>query len=306
MKITCDIIRDLLPLYAENLASLDSRTLVEEHLSTCAKCTKELESLLTAAPIPPESDIQSMAHLRRSIRNRRLLAVTTAVLVVLTLVLHASLALDAKIYLSAEDAVGPVEALADGTLQIPMSSLVVGTGSIGNGDPTTNEPTGNYGMIAFTRLSKLLFSGKDRTFVSGPVHSFKGMSSQNLWYCSARNGCGETLIWDAGNPHPTVPLGEVNYNLAYYCGGLAVIAGLLCGIAYGLRKRSWSRWIGYGALFLFCVSVSTVAACAGQFMELWGEFTEYSSKGILLSTLLYATCLCGIKLWRLNRKDRGL
>lgn len=305
MKITCDIIRDLLPLYAEGLVSPDSRALVEEHLNTCADCARELESLRKAAPIPPENDIQSMAHLRRAIRNRRLLAVTTAVLVVLTLVFHISIALDAQIYLPAEDAVGPVEALEDGTLKVPLSSLVVGTGSIGDGDPTSNAPTGNYGMIAFTRLSKLLLSGRDAHF-DGSSHKLEGMSSQNLWYCGAKDGWGATLIWDAGNPHPTAPLGEVNYHLAYYCGGLAMIAGLLGGIAYVLRKKRWSRWIGYGALFPFCVSVSTVTACAGQFMELWREFTMYSGKGILPAMLLYATCLCGIKLWRLNRRDRGL
>ena len=31
MDISCDIIRDLLPLYAENLVSEDSRKLVDDH-----------------------------------------------------------------------------------------------------------------------------------------------------------------------------------------------------------------------------------------------------------------------------------
>ena len=32
MNITCDMIRDLLPLYAEELASRDSAAAVQEHL----------------------------------------------------------------------------------------------------------------------------------------------------------------------------------------------------------------------------------------------------------------------------------
>ena len=34
MKLSCDIIRDLMPLYAEELASEDSQAAVREHLET--------------------------------------------------------------------------------------------------------------------------------------------------------------------------------------------------------------------------------------------------------------------------------
>lgn len=35
MKITCNIIDDLLPLYVDDMVSEDSRKLVEEHLKEC-------------------------------------------------------------------------------------------------------------------------------------------------------------------------------------------------------------------------------------------------------------------------------
>lgn len=37
-KITCDIIRDLMPSYKDGIASADSVRLVEEHLTQCAEC----------------------------------------------------------------------------------------------------------------------------------------------------------------------------------------------------------------------------------------------------------------------------
>ena len=40
MKITCNIIEDLLPLYVDDMVSEDSRQLVEEHLKTCPACRK--------------------------------------------------------------------------------------------------------------------------------------------------------------------------------------------------------------------------------------------------------------------------
>ena len=43
MRITCDIIRDLLPLYYDQVCSDDTKQLIEEHLSECDSCKRELE-----------------------------------------------------------------------------------------------------------------------------------------------------------------------------------------------------------------------------------------------------------------------
>ncbi len=45
MKIECDVIRDLLPLYADDACSAKSRDLVGEHLQDCPDCRKILDSL---------------------------------------------------------------------------------------------------------------------------------------------------------------------------------------------------------------------------------------------------------------------
>lgn len=43
MKMSCDIIRDLLPLYYDNVCSKDSCKLIEEHIDNCQECKAELE-----------------------------------------------------------------------------------------------------------------------------------------------------------------------------------------------------------------------------------------------------------------------
>ncbi len=45
MKVHCDVIQDLLPLYADGACSPESRKLVEEHLEECEECAKMLEML---------------------------------------------------------------------------------------------------------------------------------------------------------------------------------------------------------------------------------------------------------------------
>ena len=53
MKLECDVIRDLLPLYAEKLASPASSALVEQHLAECEACRAELEQMEKPVPVQP-------------------------------------------------------------------------------------------------------------------------------------------------------------------------------------------------------------------------------------------------------------
>lgn len=45
MKESCNIIRDMLPLYCDNICSEDSREMVEEHLSVCQECNEILSHM---------------------------------------------------------------------------------------------------------------------------------------------------------------------------------------------------------------------------------------------------------------------
>ena len=49
MKLDCEVIRDLLPLYAEHMASPASTALVEEHLQECEACRTELQQMQLGA-----------------------------------------------------------------------------------------------------------------------------------------------------------------------------------------------------------------------------------------------------------------
>lgn len=45
MKISCEIIKDLVPLYQDGVCSNDSKTMVEEHLAYCDSCKAELQAM---------------------------------------------------------------------------------------------------------------------------------------------------------------------------------------------------------------------------------------------------------------------
>jgi hypothetical protein len=54
-KISCDIIKDILPLYYDNVCSDDSKKMVEEHLAECNTCKSELDKIKTDIKIPKET-----------------------------------------------------------------------------------------------------------------------------------------------------------------------------------------------------------------------------------------------------------
>lgn len=63
MKITCEVIKDLLPLYHDHVCCEDSRILVEEHLKTCESCRKELNIMDTELKI--EHNIEDVKTMKK-------------------------------------------------------------------------------------------------------------------------------------------------------------------------------------------------------------------------------------------------
>lgn len=56
-RISCEVIRDLLPLYYDKVCSPASRALVEEHLAECAECRELLDQMSGDIALPlPDTD----------------------------------------------------------------------------------------------------------------------------------------------------------------------------------------------------------------------------------------------------------
>lgn len=91
-KITCDVIRDLLPLYADDVLSKDSIALVEEHLGSCKSCQKELEEMKKPVVLPDFQkaqiqDAEVIKGMRRKLNRKRIGIVVMSVLITIVVVL---------------------------------------------------------------------------------------------------------------------------------------------------------------------------------------------------------------------------
>lgn len=82
MKITCEVIKDLLPSYVDELTSGDSNELIEEHLKTCTGCTEYLKQMRKVVDEPAiRTKNQKEIRPFRKLKRRIWAAVGTAVLV---------------------------------------------------------------------------------------------------------------------------------------------------------------------------------------------------------------------------------
>lgn len=84
MNMTCDVIRDLLPLYADEVCSEASKALVEEHLQGCGACAEELRVMRSGESAVIAEEVDAARAAKKAWKKNK---IVTAEKVVLTLVL---------------------------------------------------------------------------------------------------------------------------------------------------------------------------------------------------------------------------
>ena len=92
-EIKCEVIRDLLPLYEDNVVSEETQELVRKHLADCPECREELRKMRVPVSLPPNEDEEAVkrfleyrAEVRRK-QNRKIICAATALAVLVILLL---------------------------------------------------------------------------------------------------------------------------------------------------------------------------------------------------------------------------
>lgn len=102
MKYPCEMIKDLLPLYTDNVCSDQSKKIVEEHLHECADCYKYCEELIKAGTLAEvsahETDEAQMAEslkkVKKSINRKSIFAAAVSALIVLGVICMSAIAIN--------------------------------------------------------------------------------------------------------------------------------------------------------------------------------------------------------------------
>lgn len=119
MKLSCEVIKDLLPLYYDEVCSKESRSLVEEHLAGCPQCVKELQKLKTELEKPSvsEEDVNAMKRISAAWKRDKKVSFTRGSMLIS--------ALAAMICFISYHIIG-AEVMPDGRLAEPFALLPIG------------------------------------------------------------------------------------------------------------------------------------------------------------------------------------
>ncbi len=91
-KISCNAVRDLLPLYIDGVVSEETRSEVEKHLNECSECKNEYVLLKKEVVLPANPDLHSesanaLKTMKHKLTKKKIAISVVSVLVTLALVI---------------------------------------------------------------------------------------------------------------------------------------------------------------------------------------------------------------------------
>lgn len=163
MKLTCNTIKDILPLVVEDLASEDTVKLINEHIEKCPECSREYEELKAAKiDYKAKNELESipLKNINRKLKNRNIyIGLVSALIISLLLIIGLNIATK-PIPLSFEEAIESTE-VEDGKVFIEFMPEVSNYNLVSN----------NYDGIEFeimawkTNISSLFKRGEAKNTV---------------------------------------------------------------------------------------------------------------------------------------------
>lgn len=299
--MNCDIIKDLLPLYAEQLTTDASNEAIRLHLEQCQQCKKQLEQL--QQPQTASQKPNSLEAVRQQLRRRKWLTALFAAFVTAAFLLGVFVWLYQPEYLSAEEAIIGVSE-KDGTVEFLISKPQYNIRVV---DDSSDPDTGRQQLTicAFTRRWDRLFDHPtERLQPDGNWTTVTFLpANANIWYAAGGADEWDTLLWGSTLSAGRITLPWLGMYFYLY---LSIAAAVILSLAYLLlRRKRWSGIFPCLALFFACFALSVVYTTGTQIV-VW----EAAEKPILfglalaLAALTTGTILVGAELYHIHRSER--
>ena len=97
-KISCNVFQDLLPLYIDEVASSDSRILLDGHLRECSKCREKYEEMRTQVTIPMDKDDLPLKRMKKVWNRKKVMLVCITLVAALLIMISGLMAIEEFVY----------------------------------------------------------------------------------------------------------------------------------------------------------------------------------------------------------------
>lgn len=299
MKIHCNVIRDLLPLYVEQLTSKESNQFIEEHLSGCEKCRQELSQLddKKTAPNFESEELVPLAMMKKDISKRKRKSVMLITAVVFLIMFTLFSYLTKPIYCSYEN-----------------SGIVVS-------ENEKKEVYANFaGDITAYRMERYVSdNGKNivelevwtsvwdkilRKSTPSVLVATKETTAATIYFCDVTKSGTMEIVYGE-NPYPSggvvaLPRVALNYYLI-----LAILLTVLTGVVWLLvRKNRRMNQIGRCIFFIpvsYILSVILLQNIGATF-----SISRDFIMNLIATIGIYGICILGWDCFKQYREDKTI
>ena len=285
MKNECSIIRDILPLYVENMVSEDTSEFVKEHLESCPACRAELEKLREPVEVQtepqPDMDAAPLKRLKKALLMKKVQTILCTAAVLLALMLSVISFLTAPEYFAYSPELVTVTEEANGAVTLSFSNEVTNYKLQQIADPDDRNTV--YHLEVWTSVWDRAFHRPGVQAVTAAPESGKPLL---VYFTQFINGHAESSSDSSVCIYGTAP----------DSGGWVALAGLSLGYWLLFNIALLPIPIAYGLGHL-CVMGFRTASCSE-----WRDFQLILAVGVLF----YCAMLLALSIFYNVKELRGI
>lgn len=219
----CSIVKDLLPLYIENMLQEDSKKFVEEHLADCPDCQKELKAMQQSAKVVVDADVVPLKKLRKKMLEDKIQTILFTMALVFVIAIAAFAVLNSPRFFPYDANLMQITENENGKLLISFDERVKAYGYTKYYDEQSDVEV--YDISAWDSLWEHYFSTKGQQNMSLEV---KSSDKVRIFY-NQNNGDSDVLIYGLEMDGGVVSLPRLA--LSYY-----FTFALLCLLMFWLMR----------------------------------------------------------------------
>ncbi|WP_135557042.1 zf-HC2 domain-containing protein [Paenibacillus cymbidii] len=151
-KLDCNVVQDLLPSYIEGLTSDLTTSAIEEHLSSCSNCKKELATMTNEVQ-PVDKATEKQINFLKKIKRRQWIIASISVLVAITIFAGVVSYISQRQFPvpSSQVTISDVYQMKDGSIHYRISTSV--KGYLGNVTATNDGNSDIFRLYEHRRFS---------------------------------------------------------------------------------------------------------------------------------------------------------
>lgn len=298
MKISCKVIQDLLPLYAEKMTSDESNLLIEEHIADCNKCKNMLNSIkVNMTKNKPDTDGSvSLKFIQKNIKKRKVKAIVFFSLIVFLAMFIIFSYLTKPNYISYKDSGITISKLESQEVYANFSENVT---SYRATKYNTSDNKVVMEIKAWTSVwDKLLNKSTPSVLISTP-----NSKVDTVYYCDYTTKDNNMIVVYGIDPKTN---GEVialpRLILSYYF-MMALIASIIIGVVWILLRKNLK--LSNICKYLFFVPTSYLIShllITTSFISF--SATRYFIMNLIASIAIYGISILGLSLFKQYKLDR--